>query len=377
MGIAFLQNALRKSGVQARVRFCTLAEVGAQLSALLPHGRAAVFADEGFARTEEVRTRLKSHDPVCAVVGDGSVGELLALPDEVRAVVALGERSIAAARFFASLRGGYVLAVPLSASAGGLFGALPRGHAQAGYPLRPPDLVLVDASLLGGAPQAVGFGALAALCAEDAALSALFTGGEVPSAFSRTAEALVLHGEGKEGLFCACAAFRLALGSSPAMPAAEAAELGDAFSVFSGFAARYVRFLEQGSPRRYYVPDYVGRVLRAARQSGRRAGELLRNVCVPTAAECARRMEIFAQAREKLRIRGELLRLFARKVRRLYVLHGGQIPCGREAQAAALYECAAELSPLLSVPAMEREFGSLAELPPNAASAAAMRDACG
>ena len=42
---------------------------------------------------------------------------------------------------------------------------------------------------------------------------------------------------------------------------------------------------------------------------------------------------------------------------------------------AALYECAAELSPLLSVPALQREFGLLEPPPQDSCSAEHMRTA--
>ena len=177
MCMALLQNTVRACGIGTRVRFCPLGEAENLLKTLLPCGRAAVFADEG-APLMRVRARLAAYRPVCCVVGKEPLSGLFSLPDEVRAVVALGRRSIFAARFFASLRGGFVLAVPLAASAEGLFeAALPKGYAQAGYPLRAPDIVLADETLLEARAEAVGFAALSALCAEDLALHALFAGG--------------------------------------------------------------------------------------------------------------------------------------------------------------------------------------------------------
>ena len=177
MCMALLQNTVRACGIGTRVRFCPLGEAENLLKTLLPCGRAAVFADEG-APLMRVRARLAAYRPVCCVVGKEPLSGLFSLPDEVRAVVALGRRSIFAARFFASLRGGFVLAVPLAAAAEGLFeAALPKGYAQAGYPLRAPDIVLADEALLSGLSGAAGYAALSALCAEDLALHALFAEG--------------------------------------------------------------------------------------------------------------------------------------------------------------------------------------------------------
>ena len=379
MCMALLQNTVRACGIGTRVRFCPLGEAENLLKTLLPCGRAAVFADEG-APLMRVRARLAAYRPVCCVVGKEPLSGLFSLPDEVRAVVALGRRSIFAARFFASLRGGFVLAVPLAAAAEGLFeAALPKGYAQAGYPLRPPDAVLVGEALLGGAAEAAGFAALSALCAEDAAAHALFAGKELAeaAAFARAAEAFAAFGGEKQGLFCACALLRLALRGAPALPAAEAAAAygQDAFPLFAYFAARYIRFLEREEPRRFFVPDHVGRVLHAAQVCGVCAPSLLKGVKVPTAEECAARADIFAQARAKLRARGELLRVFAGKAARLYTAHGGRIRAETDARCALLYECAAELSPLLSLPAMQREFGLLADLPADVCSAEHMRAA--
>ena len=233
MCMALLQNTVRACGIGTRVRFCPLGEAENLLKTLLPCGRAAVFADEG-APLMRVRARLAAYRPVCCVVGKEPLSGLFSLPDEVRAVVALGRRSIFAARFFASLRGGFVLAVPLTASAEGLFeAALPKGYAQAGYPLRAPDVVLADETLLAARAEAVGFAALSALCAEDLALHALFAGGEDGAAFVRAAEALPAGGESAGGLFCVCSLLRLALRTAPAMPAVRAAEAAeDGYALF-------------------------------------------------------------------------------------------------------------------------------------------------
>lgn len=107
MCMALLQNTVRACGIGTRVRFCPLGEAENLLKTLLPCGRAAVFADEG-APLMRVRARLAAYRPVCCVVGKEPLSGLFSLPDEVRAVVALGRRSIFAARFFASLRGGFV-----------------------------------------------------------------------------------------------------------------------------------------------------------------------------------------------------------------------------------------------------------------------------
>ena len=376
MCMALLQNTVRACGIGTRVRFCPLGEAENLLKTLLPCGRAAVFADEG-APLMRVRARLAAYRPVCCVVGKEPLSGLFSLPDEVRAVVALGRRSIFAARFFASLRGGFVLAVPLAAAAEGLFeAALPKGYAQAGYPLRAPDVVLADETLLAARAEAVGFAALSALCAEDLALHALFAGGEDGAAFVRAAEALPAGGESAGGLFCVCSLLRLALRTAPAMPAVRAAEAAeDGYALFSCFAARYAHFLEREEPRRFFVPDYTGRALHASQVYGERAAVLLKNITVPTAAECRRRAEIFAQARAKLRVRGELLRAFAQKAGRLYAAYGGRVRAGESGQAAALYECAAELSPLLSVPALQRDFGLLEPPPQDSCSAEHMRTA--
>ena len=159
----------------------------------------------------------------------------------------------------------------------------------------------------------------------------------------------------------------------PAVRAAEAAE--DGYALFSCFAARYAHFLEREEPRRFFVPDYTGRALHASQVYGERAAVLLKNITVPTAAECRRRAEVFGQARAKLRVRGVLLRAFAQKAGRLYAAHGGRVRAGESGQAAALYECAAELSPLLSVPALQRDFGLLEPPPQDSCSAEHMRTA--
>ena len=139
--------------------------------------RAALFFAEGDrgAVPEHLFSALAPFSPLCAAVGQGCASGLFSLPDEVRAVVALGNRAFLAARFFATLRGVACYAVPTSPSAEECFSpSAPPPFS--GYPLRAPDKILLCGNFLHvDCGAALAHTALAAVCAEELRTDALFS----------------------------------------------------------------------------------------------------------------------------------------------------------------------------------------------------------
>lgn len=348
-------------GLRTRAVRASAAEAGEQLRALLPYGRAALVTDVGTDEqlTERVRASLRAYRPQCIFAeGDDASMPLFSLPDDVRAVVAVGPRSALAARFFCTLRGGFSLLIPLRPSAEELFApAAPRPWA--GYPLAAPDLILADGEILQSAEEARAETALAMLCAAELETDAYFTEKEYDArglrlAAERAAEADVSLPAGREDALAASALFCLAKRSLPPFGCERAARAaaGGAGAVLLYFARRYEALFAAGRPRPYFVPAYAARAARAARLFGADAAAFFANVRVPTGEQSFRLSARFRQVRQKLLASARALAAFAARV---CPADAG----GDDAPLAELYDASAEASPLLSAPALEREFGLL------------------
>ena len=216
------ESAMAGCGLRTRAVRASIAEAGEQLRALLPFGKAALITDAGTDEqlTERVRASLRAYRPQCIFAeGEDASMPLFSLPDDVRAVVAVGPRSALAARFFCTLRGGFSLLIPLRPSAEELFApAAPRPWA--GYPLAEPDLILVDGEILQNAEEARAEAALAALCAAELESDARFTESEYDArglhlAAARAAEADLSLPAGREDVLAASAIFCLEKRSLP------------------------------------------------------------------------------------------------------------------------------------------------------------------
>lgn len=371
-----LEAAVAACGLQTRVLFHSCANAEQALRAVLPYGKIVLISDENcdYAVAAALREKLKNYRPVSVVLGktDNFTG-LFSLPDDVRAAVGIGERSAFAARFFVTLCGGYSLVIPLSPSARGLFEAVaPAGTSWPGYPLRAADVVVADAALMRPrAAEALAETAFSALCAEDTEIDAVFSSDRKEFGFRAAADLLaeadVGEDEGIERLFRASALNFLSMRGAPAFACIEAAEAfagktaaeGVRFALFEYFVRRYVRLFAEGEPRLFYVPDYAARIERCAAWSGKSSEKLFKNVRVPTAAESFRRAEMFGECRKKLLTSALLLVAFAEKARGKYYAAGGARACLGERELCEAYERSAELTPLLSPPVLEREFGLL------------------
>ena len=364
----WLNDALQQFGLRTRVRRAPFCAAGEAVGKLLPYGKAALVFDEGIAphAAEAVRVSLKNYRPVCAAIGTkDAFTALFSFPDDIRAVVGMGPRSILAARFFCTLRGGYAVAIPMTPRADELF--CPAAPVPwEGYPLREPDLVLADGDAMRGAPQVLAETSLAALCAEELELDRVFAGGRgdargLRTAAKRAAEACAFDAHGREELLGASALFCLERRKLPRFGGLGAARLlrGREAALLAYFAQRYVCLFEKGRPRPFFVPDYTGRIRRAARYFDRPARTLFENVRVPTGEQSFLLAQIFREARQKLLGSAEMLAAYAQTVGEAFAAAGGRAERPAEEDLARAYELSAEFSPLLGAAALEREFGLL------------------
>lgn len=375
MCFSMLDTAIAAGGIATRVRFGDVSTVAQVLRSAVPYGKAVLIAEEGqgFALAGKLRGMLGEFRPVCVVLGGEDKPEgLFSLADDVRAAVGIGERGALAARFFATLRGGYSCAVPLLPYAGGIFEpTAPARFGWGGYPLKAADFAVADGTLmLGGFAEGLARISLAAVCAEDLAVDAVFSG-ERKEFDLRTPARLALEAEfsaeGAKNLFCASALVQLALRGAPAFAAPEAAAalqrkmhrpLPDCMLVLADYySRRYSALFGAGRARAFFVPDYVRRVERCAEWTGAPQKKLFKNVRVPTAEESFRRAEVMGECHKKLHTSAQILSSYSAKLRARYCAVGGVLPALPKAVLAAAYECSAELTPLLCPPVLEREFG--------------------
>ncbi len=372
-----LDAAISAAGLPTRVRFCAAESAAQILQAAVPYGKVVLISEEGsdFALVSRLCESLREFRPVSVVLGkaDGFAG-LFSLADDIRAAVGVGARGALAARFFVTLRGGYSCAVPLSPCAGGIFEAeAPADTGWAGYPLKSADFVVADGERMRGrAAEVLAECSLAALCAEDIEIDAVFSRDRKTFDFRTPAEialAAELTADGAKQLFCASALFQIALRGAPAFACTEAARAlqkktfrslsACSLALFCYFTERYAELFRAGDPRDYYVPAYAERVKCCAAWAGCGEKQLFKNVRVPTAAESFRRAAVFAECRNKLQTSAQLLQSYAEKLRAKYYAAGGERPNFGKNILQEAYEHAAELTPLLCPPVLEREFGLL------------------
>ena len=377
MCFSLLDSAIAGCGLATCVRFCSVSALAQVLRAAVPYGKIVLISEEGegFALAGRLREGLGEFRPVSVVLGgEDKLEGLFSLADDVRAAVGIGERGALAARFFATLRGGYSCAVPLAPHAGGIFEpTAPAGSGWGGYPLRAADFVVADGKkMLPAFAEGLARLSPAAVCAEDLAVDAVFAG-ERKEFDLRTPADLALSAEhsaeGAKKLFCASAFWCIALRGAPAFACTEAARvlqgrtlrsLPDCSLALCGyFAERYLRLFAEGEARAFFVPDYVRRVELCAAWSGVPQKKLFKNVRVPTAAGSFRRSELFEECRQKLQTSAQILSAYCAKLRAKYCAAGGILPAIPKAELCLSYERSAEFTPLLSPPVLEREFGLL------------------
>ena len=362
-----LSEGAKACALKTRFYFDDMRAAARIAAELLPCGKMLLLSDEGESHAAlAVPGAFAGLRVFCVVFGaEDNARGLFSLPDDVRLAVAVGSRSVAAARFFCTLRGAYLVALPSSVHAEGLLCA---ANAE-GYPVNEPDAVLFDEAFIGGRGLAGSASAafLSALYAEDTDIDAVFSGGrkEYGCSLLRLSEKLTESG-GAASLFAACALQEMALRAFSQYPSRAFYDLlrakggrsdGEcAFAAVFYSLARYAALFRGGSPRPYFVPDYAARAKEAAKYIGEDA---FRNVNVPSAEECFARAQIFSECREHFRTAADVALCRAEKMKERYYRAGGKKPVFRTGALEEAYSLSAELSPMLSVAALERDFGLL------------------
>ncbi len=383
MGLDEIEKKLKEFDLQTKVRFGGMKELEQCVRQSLPYAKILLLMEEDTdcSVMEKLRFCLQSFRPVSVVLGkrDDFTG-LFSMPDDIRGAVAVGKRSALAARFFCTLRGGYSFAYLQSPSADGLFDtAMPETGAWGGYPLREIDFAVLDTNAGQKAEKVLAHTALSAVCLQELYTDAVFCGNGPDGGVFERAISLLQGADGKgdretADLFFASALFCMGLRRCGRFACLEGTELlkrkyparaQDAdMAVLLYYAARYAVFFSK-SPRAFFVPDYAARVCRAVKETGFSMQAIRRNVSVPTGKESFNRERLFAQVKEKLGISAAVLADFADTIRKKMLLAGQKPPRFSQEELKEIYDISAELSPLMSPPSLEREFGFL----PNPASA--------
>ena len=369
-----VKKELGARGAETKI-LCTDTDFASMFRAHIPTGSRAVFlySQQGKPMaTEHLLRSLQGFSPVCVSVQGGDWTGIFSLPDDIRAAVGYGSEAIFAARFFASVRGCMSIAVPSSPSAEGCF-ETQAPEPFKGYPIRYPDFVIADGNCMRHRfGETLAETSLAALCAEELRTDALFSGNRYDiSVLEKIAEAVREVGSeddpSLEKLFWASALYRLTCDEFPnfaccgmvsflnrRMPQNKSKS---AYAVLRYCAQRYLSFCKGAKPRPFFVPDYVGRMRRAAEEAGIPPAQVFKNVAVPHAEESFARVRIFLESRKKMCVSAALLSDFVQKVARgYYIAEQSVLP---QFPLAEAYDLSAELTPLLSVPVLEREFGLL------------------
>ena len=127
-----------------------------------------------------------------------------------------------------------------------------------------------------------------------------------------------------------------------------------AFAALFYSLERYGALFGRGKPRAYFVPDYAARAALAAKYIGEAAYE---NVRVPSAKESFARTELFEECRAHFCVSAQILGGYADKIRERYYAAGGKKPRFEVQTLQDAFALSADLSPLTSVAALERDLG--------------------
>lgn len=364
MCMEVLASAARGCGLKTKFYACGIGQLPRIAKEFLPCGKLLLLCDESAApQALGLRGAFAGFRVYSVVYGGERAEGLFSLPDDIRLAVAVGERSIAAARFFCTLRGAFCIAVPVCLRAESLFSPAPEG-----YPVAEPDAVLFDGGLAGRADEAdsAAVAALSALCAEDIETDAVFSGERKDGGAGLFMKSAKLAEQGGGALFTAAALHGMALRSAVRSPSRALFELlagkgghsdGEcALAALCYTAERRCALFKGGAPRPYFVPDYAARARRAARYIGEAAFEYIR---VPTAQQSFALAHVFGESRGRFAVAAELLRAYAGRIRDIYFRAGGRKPSFGAETLEDAYSLSADLSPLISAAALERDFGTL------------------
>ncbi len=375
-------NLQKNEAADTDIVFGPLCDVAKLLRGYIPCGKVALIADgeSNFPAVQTIRAALKGFECFCVVAGEGdNASGLFSLPDDVRAAIAVGKGAFCAARYFCTLRGAYCIVVPDHADLSAAFENPVRLFVSGGfsrYPADAPDAVYCDLSRIGSYDAAYGKLCLCALSAFDCEAHSVFAGGGDASApyhrfFEDAVRLADFTGQNfQRELLSLSADLALFLSRRKKRTAAEIFSrllckkcgcTGGSAALFSFcyLLERYRHFFQAAKPRAFYVPDYARRIRIAAAYAGEDERALFLKNKVPTAKRTDALAEVFTESRAVFCRKAQSVAVYTERVKSgLYAL-GAKAPAIDAVRAHEAFSAAAELSDMLSVPALMRDFGLL------------------
>ncbi len=360
-----ISDLLFQKGIKTAVYRESYHNAGKRMREFLPYGKILLLADEKNASLlhglAENTGGLKTFNVLFSQ--NDKPESLFSLPDEVRGVIAAGERSIRAARFFCTLRRAYLIAVPTVCSANALFSRF--GGAVGGFPVKEPSAVIADESIISGVSDSFMECALSSLCAFDLRTDAVFSQQtEKNVSLFEDCMKLLQNTPDFLGVFACSCIYQIAKDECQPFSCdgfyrqlcKNRSRGVSAAETLAFFADKYKKFFTEAKPRLYFVPDYLSRVLAAEKVGGRQVFDFLK---VSSAKESFLRVRLFSECRSRFQRDCDLLSRFVSEIMEKYYLLGGRRENFDVGEKEELYSLSCELSPYLSVVSLAREFGLL------------------
>lgn len=366
-----------KSVNKSQLNFCKLEETSQILRSFIPCGKIALFADESvdFSKILKIKSSLKGFESYLALVRENeNFSGIFSLPDEVRAVIAVGSNAVKVARYFCTLRGAYCIFVATEAQMAGAFEKLVNfctGKAHTLYPANEPDAVILDLNFIKGVENAYGSLALCAVTHLEFEINSVFSGGFLNSCYqlifnlSQTLNSSDIKGvlnlyyqlktaqkqikeQAPSQVFCKLLQTESKISNAQA-----------SYFTYVYFLKTYKDFFENANPRTFFVPDYANRIRKCARISGVDERTLFLKNKVPDIKKCDALLNTFQESRKSFSIKCETAFSYFEKIKEQLFSFGVKIPQIESEIYQTLFSITAELSDILSVQSLMRDFGLL------------------
>lgn len=357
--------------------YAPIAKTADVLRQFIPCGKVAVFVDAeiDFLKIGELKQSLKDFKSYIAVLKKGeNVSGLFSLPDDVRAVIAVGESTFHVARYFCALRNAYCICLPEYADAKNLFDnnvTLNIANAYALYPADMPDAVICDLDFIKDYGAAYCMLALCGAIFIDFQINSVFAGGAEVSDYGLLYNlAANLDFKDKKGILDLYFRFLTTDGNTKLRAPSyvfykllyekfNVDRAQAAYFTYCYLSARYKRFFESAKPRTFFVPDYANRIRYAAKLSQIDERVLFLKNKVPTVKRLDALYDTFCDTRKTFSLKCESVIAYFEKIKKTVFALGVKVPEIQSDVALKLFSASCELSDILSVPTLMRDFGLL------------------
>ncbi len=367
--------ALKKENIN-RI-YIPIAKTADVLKQFIPCGKVAVFVDAeiDFLKIGELKQSLKGFKSYIAVLKKSeNVAGLFSLPDDVRAVIAVGESTFHVARYFCTLRNAYCICLPEYADTKNLLDnnvTLNIGNSYALYPADIPDAVICDLDFIKDYGAAYCMLALCGVVFIDFQINSVFSGGAEISDYGLLYNlAANVDFKDKKGILdlyfklletdentklrAPSYVFYKLLNEKFNIDRAQAA-----YFSYCYLSARYKRFFDSAKPRTFFVPDYANRIRYAAKLSKTDERVLFLKNKVPTALRVDSLYDTFCSTRKTFSLKCDSVIAYFQKIKKVVFALGVKAPKIQSCVAANVFSASCELSDILSVPSLMRDFGLL------------------